>query len=188
MKKSVLVWFSGLLFWTYDRYTGFFAYGHEIPWEPEWSNFELKFYPLTALIFIRKSTKFGPERMYPYGYIHILKNVFLRLCLKIEIFSIQANISVTVHLFWLKLWEFSNDYESCLWIKFQLEIRSFSFSWNLMSISKRSSIAVISPEQKTGKPNQNRLFHYSPRPIEWQSNQAKSDLTVGDVPSSVTQL
>ncbi len=56
VKKPILVWFSGLLL---------LAYGHEISWELEWSNFELKFCPSTALIVIRKSLKFAQEQTYP---------------------------------------------------------------------------------------------------------------------------
>jgi hypothetical protein len=56
---------------------------------------------------------------------------FSPLLKKIEFAKFCLNVD---HSNCLKLWEFSNDYDRCLGTEFQLEIRSFKSSWNLMPI------------------------------------------------------
>ena len=90
----------------------------------------------------------------------------------------HVNIFVRVPSFQLKLWGISSAYNTYLWTKFQLEIRLFRLSANSIPLARKSSKTLISQQENIGKPNQNRLFHYSSRPIKWQQSQSKSDWTV----------
>ncbi len=54
-----------------------------------------------------------------------------------------------------------------------------------MPIDQKSSKRPITQQEKAGKPNPCRVFNNSLRSIIWDYSRFKSDLTVGDVLSSV---